>query len=59
MKTVYCPVKDGQINGDDCLLICDVADRVIKPKALPSGVEWNEHQRGKCQKCKYHADIEE
>lgn len=57
MKTVYCPVKDGQINGDDCLLICDVSDRLVKPKALPEDIEWDEQQRINCKACKYHTDI--
>lgn len=59
MNTVYCPVKDGQINGSDCLLICDIADKLIKPEARPDGIEWDEQQRSKCKACKYHADIEE
>lgn len=59
MKTVYCPVKDGQIDGGDCLIICDVADRLIKPSVLPDGVKWNEEQCEKCKNCKYHADIDE
>lgn len=58
MKTVYCPVKNDEINGDDCLLICDVADGLINPIALPKGIEWNEKQCLKCENCKYHADIE-
>ncbi len=58
MKTVFCPVKCGEINGTDCLIICDVADRLINPRMLPEGVVWNEQQREKCKQCKYHADIE-
>lgn len=57
MKTVYCPVKDAQVNGDDCLIICDVADRMIKPSVLPEGIKWDEMQREKCLKCSYHADL--
>ncbi len=59
MKTVHCPVKDDEINGTDCLIICDVADRMFKSTCLPKGIEWNEEQRQKCLMCKYHADIEE
>lgn len=59
MKTVPCPVKGDEINGTDCLIICDVADRMVKPTCLPDGIEWNEEQRRKCLACKYHADIEE
>lgn len=58
MKTVYCPVKDAQVDGDDCLIICDVADHMIKPSVLPDSVKWNEEQREKCLKCPYHADLD-
>lgn len=58
MKTVYCPVKDDQINGTDCLIICDIADRIIKSTLIPEGIKWDEQQRKKCLSCKYHADIE-
>ena len=57
MKTVYCPVKNGQINGTNCLITCGVADRMLKPAVLPDDISWNETQREKCLKCKYHADI--
>ena len=56
MKTVPCPVKGDEINGDDCLIVCDVADRLLKPTVLPEGIEWSEEQRQKCLQCKYHAD---
>ena len=57
MKTVYCPVKDAQVNGDDCLIICDVADHMIKPSVLPDGIKWDDRQREKCLKCPYHAGL--
>ena len=56
---VYCPVKEGQIDGGDCLIVCDVADRCIKPTVLPTDIKWNEEQREKCINCQYHNDIEE
>ncbi len=59
MKTVHCPVKGDEINGTDCLIVCDVADRMVKPTCLPEGIKWDEEQRQKCLACKYHADIEE
>ena len=58
MKTVYCPVKDGQIDGGDCLIICDVADKLINPSILPEGIKWNEEQGEMCKNCKYHNDID-
>lgn len=58
MKTVYCPLKKNQINGTDCLITCDVADRMLKPTVLPDGVgEWTEEKRDICKKCRYHADL--
>lgn len=59
MKTVHCPVKDDQINGTDCLVVCDIADGLIKSTLIPKGIKWDEQQRNKCLACKYHADIEE
>ena len=53
-KTVYCPVKQGRINGTDCLVICEVVDRMIKPSVLPDGIHWNEEQMELCRQCKYH-----
>lgn len=57
-KTVYCPVKNGQIDGGDCFEIVLVADSEAKSTILPEGIEWNEAQRQKCLDCRYHADIE-
>ncbi len=59
MTTVYCPVKDGQIDGGDCLVVCDIADRLIKASAAPEGIQWSEEQRQKCLRCQYHADLSE
>ena len=57
MKTVYCPVMDAQIDGGACIVICDVADRMLKPSVLPENIMWNEEQRQKCLNCPYHADL--
>ena len=59
MKTVYCPVKGAPINGTDCIIICDVAEKMIKPSMIPAGIEWNEEQRRKCLRCQYHDDLDE
>lgn len=59
MKTVYCPVTDGQVDGTSCLEICIVADREAKPTILPENIVWNEEQRQKCLACKYHADLDQ
>lgn len=59
MKTVFCPVLNGQVDGNTCLEIVLVADREAKPTILQAGIEWNEEQRQKCLKCPYHADLED
>lgn len=59
MKTVFCPVKGDQINGADCLVICDIADGLIKPRVLPCDILWDEQQQAKCKQCKYHDDIKD
>ena len=58
MKTVYCPIIKNGINGIDCNIICDVADRMFKPSVLPEGVVWNEEQEDICLNCKYHYSVE-
>ena len=39
MKTVYCPVINGQIDGSSCFEIVLVADREAKPSILPQSIE--------------------
>lgn len=48
MNTVFCPVMEKEIDGTNCLIICDVADKFIKPTVLPEGIKWSEEQRAKC-----------
>ena len=48
MDTVFCPVANRDIDGGDCVVICDVADRMIKPTVLPEDIQWDEEQRAKC-----------
>lgn len=60
MKTVYCPIKNGQINGDDCYLLCAIADGEISSRVLPDGVDdWNEEQCQKCLNCEFHYPLED
>lgn len=58
MKTVHCPVINGQVDGATCLEIVLVANQEAKPSILPKSIEWNEEQREKCLRCQWHADIE-
>lgn len=61
MKTVYCPVIDGQIDGTTCMEIVDVADGLISKGILEDydpAIPWSEEQRQKCLNCKWHADLE-
>ena len=65
--TVYCPVKESQINGTYCLEICIVADREANPSllydgapddsVLPPSIAWSEELRQKCLNCKWHAEV--
>ena len=57
MDTVYCPIKGDQINGIDCLVVCDVVDGLFKPTVIPNDIVWNEEMREICKACKYHDDI--
>ena len=60
MKTVFCPLKKDQIHGTDCMVTCDVADRMLKPTVLPEEIgDWNEEKRVVCKNCKYHADLDD
>ena len=59
MNTVYCPVINEEIDGGACLVICDVADGMIKSSVLSERITWNEEQRQKCLACKYHADLDQ
>ena len=56
-KTVYCPIKGDQITGIDCLVVCDVVDRLLKPTVIPKDIVWKEEMREICKACKYHDDI--
>lgn len=58
MTMVFCPVKDGQIDGGDCFVVCEIADGNAPESVLPERIAWNEDQRQKCLNCKWHADIE-
>ena len=60
MKTVFCPLKKDQINGDDCYLLCSIADGEVSSRILPEGViRWDEEHQEKCLNCKYHYPSEE
>ena len=61
MKTVYCPVIDGQIDGTTCMEIVDVVDGLINERILDDIEEvtvWNDEQKQKCLNCPYHADVD-
>ncbi len=59
MTTVYCPVIQGQIDGDGCLEISLVSENQISERVFEDNedkIVWNEEQRQKCLNCKWHAD---
>lgn len=57
--TVYCLVKNDQINGADCYEVCEVADNMVSENILPEGILWNEKQKEKCLHCKWHGDVKD
>lgn len=54
-EKVLCPVAEYPIDGGDCVIICDVADRILKPAVLPEDIKWSEEKRKICKDCKYHS----
>lgn len=61
MKTVYCPVIEGQIDGTTCMEIVDVVNGLINERIIKDIKEvtiWNDEQKQKCLNCPYHADVD-
>lgn len=58
MKTVFCPVKKAKIDGTECNMVCDVADRYLNSEVLPPDIIWNGEQKEIYLNCKYHNPIE-
>ncbi len=59
MTTIYCPVIQGQIDGDRCLEISLVSENQISERVFDDNedkIVWSEEQRQKCLNCKWHAD---
>lgn len=54
MKTVYCPVKKGQIDGGDCIVVSDVAHNLLNQSVLPDDIPWGEEQRQRCLSCRWN-----
>lgn len=57
-KTVYCPVCERQVTGDECFDISMVAEETTPSRFLPEDItpEAVEKQKETCVKCKYHPD---
>lgn len=53
IRKVYCPIYNREINGTECIVLCDVSDKMIKPDVLPDEITWKE-DRETCKQCKYH-----
>jgi hypothetical protein len=58
VRKAMCPIKNEEISGDECLLICDVVDGFIKLSALPENMAWDEDKSKICKGCPYHFDVE-
>ena len=58
-KTVFCPVLQRQVNGDDCFDISMVAEKTTPDWFLPKDLKPEDFTDGKkeiCLKCKYHPE---
>ena len=58
-KTVFCPVLQRQVNGDDCFDISMVAEKTTADRFLPKDLkpeDFTDSKKEICLKCKYHPE---
>lgn len=58
-KTVFCPVLQRQVNGDDCFDISMVAENTTPDRFLPKDLkpeDFTDSKKEICLKCKYHPE---
>ena len=58
-KTVFCPVLQRQVNGDDCFDISMVAEKTTPDRFLPKDLkpeDFTDDKKDICLKCKYHPE---
>lgn len=57
IETVFCPICQRQVNGDDCFDISMVAEETTPIRFLPKYIkpeEFTDEKMDICIKCKYH-----
>ena len=58
-KTVFCPVLQRQVNGDDCFDISMVAEKTTPDRFLPKDLkpeDFTDDKKEICLKCKSHPE---
>lgn len=54
----HCDLIDSEINGNDCIIVCDVTDDMLKENVIDGKFTVKKDYKEICKKCKYH-DYEE
>lgn len=58
-KTVFCPVLQRQVDGDECFDLSMVAEGTTPDRFLPNGLnpeDFTDKKKEACLKCKYHPE---
>ena len=58
-KTVFCPICQRQVTGDECFYISMVAEGTTPDRFLPEDLkpeEFDDKKKETCIKCKYHPE---
>lgn len=55
----HCDLIDSDISGSDCIIVCDVADDMLKETAIDSKFKVKEDFKEICKNCKFHNYEEE
>ncbi len=51
---IICPLINKEISDDDCYDVCLVANKMLKPSAIPEMFTQKEDFREVCKNCKNH-----
>ncbi len=58
-KTVFCPVLQRQVDGDECFDLSMVAEGTTPGRFLPNDLkpeDFTDDKKDTCLKCKYHPE---
>lgn len=56
-NTIICPALGRNVTSAECVVICDVAARLLKPRVLDElepPIQWNDERANKCRLCEWH-----